>query len=207
MRRWECPRCGTGGLAPERPRRDDVRRYCLDCSKATGRLVERTCPALDRARVARRGKAAAKRATDRDRERAAEVARRTAGPFDLEAEAFRFWRLDAVRSLPGWRRTLPSITWRRSASKVRTSGHCWYGPPPTVVVTIGSDPYLAVEVVLHELIHAALPHVGHSERFYRSMHRACREAFPDGDFGPVDDLLALPRAWQRDDFLARRIPR
>jgi hypothetical protein len=46
MRLWVCPRCKDGCKAPSRPRRDDVRRYCLACSKATGRLVERVSPAI-----------------------------------------------------------------------------------------------------------------------------------------------------------------
>ncbi len=51
--RWTCPKCGNTCLAPRRPRRDDVRRYCLDCSAATGRLVERTAPALEKQRAER----------------------------------------------------------------------------------------------------------------------------------------------------------
>lgn len=55
--RWVCPTCNSGALAPERPRKDDVRRYCLPCSKRTGKLVERAAPVLQ----ARREKAAAQR--------------------------------------------------------------------------------------------------------------------------------------------------
>lgn len=43
MRRWVCPLCDEGKLAPERARRDDTRTYCLACSERTGRLVRRTC--------------------------------------------------------------------------------------------------------------------------------------------------------------------
>ena len=39
--RWKCPTCGHGLLAPTRPRRNDVRRYCLPCSSKAGVLVER----------------------------------------------------------------------------------------------------------------------------------------------------------------------
>lgn len=55
--RWICPLCGAGKLAPSRPRRDDARRFCLPCTDKTGRLVERTCPAL----TAKRQKAADRR--------------------------------------------------------------------------------------------------------------------------------------------------
>jgi hypothetical protein len=50
--RWTCLNCGEGGLAPTKPRRDDVRRYCLPCSAKTGRLVERVSPSLERRREA-----------------------------------------------------------------------------------------------------------------------------------------------------------
>ena len=41
MKRWYCPQCGSGKLAPERMREDNVLRYCLSCSETTGRLVRR----------------------------------------------------------------------------------------------------------------------------------------------------------------------
>jgi hypothetical protein len=53
VKRWVCPRCRRGKLAPERPRADDARAYCLPCStKAQDhRLVRLVCPARERARV------------------------------------------------------------------------------------------------------------------------------------------------------------
>lgn len=59
LKRWKCPRCNAGVLAPSRPRKLDVRRYCLPCSEATGKLVERTCPALERQRAAKAERRAA----------------------------------------------------------------------------------------------------------------------------------------------------
>ncbi len=51
--RWDCPNeLHPGVLAPSRPRKDDVRRYCLDCSKKTGRLTERVAPKLAKQREA-----------------------------------------------------------------------------------------------------------------------------------------------------------
>lgn len=49
--RWKCETCGSGVLAPSRPRRNDARRYCLPCTETTGRLVERISPALERKRA------------------------------------------------------------------------------------------------------------------------------------------------------------
>jgi len=44
-KRWVCPLCNVGKLGLQRPRKDDVIRYCLACSEKTGRLVERFAPA------------------------------------------------------------------------------------------------------------------------------------------------------------------
>jgi len=46
--RWKCEQCGNGLLAPSRPRKNDVRRYCLPCSAKRGTLVERIAPALQK---------------------------------------------------------------------------------------------------------------------------------------------------------------
>jgi len=69
--RWVCPSCGGGVNGPQRPRMDDVRRYCLRCSAKTGRLVQRTAPSLER----RREEAAARSATKARRKADAERAR------------------------------------------------------------------------------------------------------------------------------------
>ena len=72
MRRWVCPQCGVGVLAPERMRALDTRRFCLDCSRAAPLLVARESPAL----TAKREAAAAKRAEQAKRDRAAATAKR-----------------------------------------------------------------------------------------------------------------------------------
>ena len=46
--RWKCEQCDHGLLAPSRPRKNDVRRYCLTCSAKRGILVERVAPALQK---------------------------------------------------------------------------------------------------------------------------------------------------------------
>lgn len=46
--RWKCELCDDGLLAPSKPRKNDVRRYCLPCSKKTGKLVERVIPSLEK---------------------------------------------------------------------------------------------------------------------------------------------------------------
>ena len=48
--RWKCANCNHGLLAPMKPRKNDVRRYCLPCSAKTGKLVERVSPTLEKQR-------------------------------------------------------------------------------------------------------------------------------------------------------------
>lgn len=97
--RWKCPDCGHGLLAPERPRKNDVRRYCLPCSGKKGVLVERIAPRLEAARAAAKVKQAEKEkkaravaASKRAPEKAAEArARQRQRIFDTEAD--RIWKL------------------------------------------------------------------------------------------------------------------
>jgi len=68
MIRWNCPNeAHPGVLGPSRPRRDDVRRYCLACSEKSGRLAERVSSKIEakRCRAAERAKRQAKRRRER----------------------------------------------------------------------------------------------------------------------------------------------
>lgn len=134
LRRWTCPRCSTGRLAPSRPRRDDVRRYCLPCSEATGRLVERVCPANERERATSTAASTTKRkakastaATRRAEAKAAEKAR-------LDKRFTR--RRPYDETVVDLRRELPRV-WR-AARKVepRLSPE-----PPKLVASHGSGSY------------------------------------------------------------------
>ena len=51
--RWKCAICDHGLLAPTKPRKNDVRRYCLPCSSKSGKLVERVAPSLEKKREQR----------------------------------------------------------------------------------------------------------------------------------------------------------
>lgn len=63
--RWRCPSCSSGVLAPSRPRKLDVRRWCLDCSAKGPRLVERVPVALEAKRKERKKRQARKAAAKR----------------------------------------------------------------------------------------------------------------------------------------------
>lgn len=196
-RRWVCPICGTGVNAPERPRKDDVRRYCLPCSETTGRLVARTAPALERIRKEAREKTAAKITRRRIATRRQDLAARSSGGFDLLAEAKRIWNLPTMRELPRWRKELPDIEFRRG-TKYHTSGHCDYWGR-NIVITIGTDTAKALGIVAHELMHAALLHDGHSARFWSRLRSVAKEAWPTADF---DFANGPERGWVMDAWIA-----
>lgn len=73
-KRWVCPLCNVGKLGLQRPRKNDVIRYCLPCSEKTGRLVERVSPSdisakkrKEKAKAEQKAKASLKpRKTSRD---------------------------------------------------------------------------------------------------------------------------------------------
>jgi len=179
MTRWVCTRCGSGKLAPSRPRADDVRRYCLSCSEATGRLVRRSAPSLEARRerkaVARR--AATQRASERERERVTE--RHTVAGVDVRVEWARLLRLPFVaqRLRDRCMRTVKLSVYR--AEGTRSSGHCkWHGG--RVHVTLGLEIALAElqTLLAHELAHAITP-VGevHGEAWRNTYALLLRDAY------------------------------
>lgn len=152
-KRWVCPDCGSGVLAPAKPRLDDVRRYCLDCSKKTGRLVKRTCPALDRERAAASEKRAAKAKATAAKAKADRLKRRSHSGVDLDAEAKRMWRAFVEGGRVSKTRALPTIDirWR---SEGYSTGRAW---PTRIVMTLGRADSLpgVLTLLLHELAHSA----------------------------------------------------
>lgn len=99
-------------------------------------------------------------------------------------EAFRMWRLPVIREAASKsnRAGLNEIIIRRSKSKSYSSGHCWPGFG-RIVVTAGTDPLNAWEVLLHEVVHAAMPaNESHGSLFYSTLRRAAQQAWPDVPF-------------------------
>lgn len=175
--RWVCPLCSSGKLAPSRPRKDDVRRFCLPCSERTGRLVERLSPALERARRER----AERRKTKDKRKKAGERKRRQS--YCQEAQERRQDREAALglpKSLQAYVRQMARLkTWRQARLedvkvKIRWGDICsgtghaklewWYLSDGTqITVTLGRSGAGALALLLHEFAHHAAYRM-HGER-------------------------------------------
>lgn len=100
--------------------KDDVRRYCLDCSGATGRLVEMTCPSRERTNAQRAKRRGEKAKRERER-RAREEAIRFQLPdgTDVRDVMKRIHRL-SVWKAEDWGVTLPKLKW--ATTRVYTYG-------------------------------------------------------------------------------------
>lgn len=204
-KRWVCPLCNGGVLAPERPRKDDVRRWCLDCSRKTGRMTERTCPALDRARTEKKAKVAAKRTRVQTERRERIVAERSAAGEDLYVMARRLWKLPALTERRSRRIEFPVLDIRRHREgwKEFTSGRCHVGREPRITMTIGTDGYGAWETLLHEIVHASLPYrEGHSRLFWNVLRAAASEAWPEVKFRFHE---APERGYDLDSWIGARL--
>lgn len=195
-RRWVCPKCDAGCLAPSRPRKDDVKRFCLPCSKKVGRLVERVCPAANNAKA----REDAERKAKRDANRAASQVQRTAereqhahardalkseraalkavpigelamlrGRQAFEEAARRYAKLKA------WEQDLSgcACTIRLSVNNQISSGLAWGSSGEgRFTVTAGSDIADVHATILHELAHLAAPPESHHGIQWRLFFRA-----------------------------------
>jgi hypothetical protein len=154
--RWTCPKCGDTCLAPRRPRRDDVRRYCLDCSRTTGRLVERTAPALDKQRIERAARAQQARREQAARRRERLAAYYTVDSVDLREAMVEMLRMDVFDTSRGraLRAKPPALVVSR-----RTVIHTRLGVAQIrehrIRVNVTSDTRAprALGTLLHEIVH------------------------------------------------------
>jgi hypothetical protein len=174
-RRWNCPKCQGGLNAPGRMRKDDIRRYCLGCSKATGRLVQRVCPALEKERTEREAKRNEKVRTTRAkqsarrRERKDQENERWAMPgFDIRKEADALWRLFCKRD-PRLRTDTPRIELRRNGRRGRSGGGTAYIGPRKIRLTPTGPRWWVWTMLVHELAHIAVHSGGHPRVLYEAM--------------------------------------
>jgi len=145
LKRWHCPKCNGWKLAPEKMNAEDSRRFCFPCSDKTGRLVRRTCPALDKARdkaeAKRKAKAEAKRveaARVRARKREREWEARHVGNLDLQAEFRRLLGCKAIRKHASRRGAPPKLVIGRARKAVRTL-FVWEKRDWTIKLQIGTQ--------------------------------------------------------------------
>lgn len=176
--RWKCPQCNEGILAPTRPRKDDVRRYCLPCSSAKGKLVERIAPALEAKRELRT-------ASTRDKVRQKrQVASRRAQPKKsqercdairermIKQEAERIWKLMAE-----WHKgkRLPRIVIADGRNRGSQYGHANINSG-SIQVNVDRDQSVmrskrVWEVLAHELAHIACPPIRRHGKTNDTHHR------------------------------------
>jgi hypothetical protein len=218
MKRWICPICSRGKLAPAKPARDDARRYCLRCTERTGKLVERVSPAAQRAAAERGERRAAaaerergRRSSQRLRERERVVAEAEVYPGILRVLMSRWERLATwgadIRGL--------SLAIRRRAQPYST-GRAYYREA-RIAVTAGTTEGDGYATLLHELAHHAghrrpgpAQIDGHGSAFYRLLARAAEEVLGrplDLPPGPADRRVNAVLAAAFDvEVAAGRLP-
>lgn len=202
--RWQCPNdLHPAVLGSTRPPRTALVRYCLPCSVAAGRLVERIAPALERRRAAATARQAAKAKAKRQRAAAGRVAavereteRFTVEGVDLRDELRTLCRLKAFGGARGrLAKRTPDFTVRRHQRQPRRWGVAYRYPWrihlalwPTITLA------QARETIVHELTHLACrPNEHHGVGFVMTLNRARAEAGLDGRhplipiYGRADD--------------------
>lgn len=152
MKRWICPNCNAGKLAPARPQKDDVRRFCLPCSAKTGKLVERTCPSLEAERAqryqAKLEKQRRKRAAATKKRKLAKMmenARFRVGSVDLRQELGRIWK---VQNQEPFTRPRPRLICKQTGS-----GRGWANRGAIFVATGDTSEAIVLATLAHEVAH------------------------------------------------------
>ncbi len=196
--RWKCPNCGDGILAPQRPRLDDIRRYCLPCSSKSGKLVERIAPALEAQRTRRKEQRTSmkkkKRQSQRRRiERAENTPRKIAeriyskqGEYgmNIERETARLWKMlsKMPATLAGSHRNQRIHLNRPQPPKVQLKVRGWRAEGDGSIRTTGGTlglaymgqhiikvaPKVSWETLAHEIIHIA-GYQYHDRSFYMAL--------------------------------------
>ena len=177
--RWVCGSCGAGTNAPARMRADDARRFCLGCTAASGRLVRRTCPVLERRRGTKAAKRAGRVTAQRGRVRRREAARWTVDGLDLRDEEARLWATGRGLGFADALAEIPVMRVRWSKVKAYSTGRAWthHG---RIVLTLGLkvDRAEAAVLLAHELAHMMAPRdEHHGPRFYRILSGLLESAY------------------------------
>jgi hypothetical protein len=176
---WRCPNCRKGARAPQRLAKDDVRRWCLECSRRTGRLVERETAGAQRRAEAGRARAARTRRRNADAKRRERLASETvissAGRIEVVRQTEKWAERLSALVTPGGQRAHPSITLRHRSDPACTGRASMW----RVVLSIGPNmkPASIYHLVLHELAHTVADD-HHGRQWRKTYVRAVRAAFP-----------------------------
>ena len=174
--RWTCPNGCAGVLGPSRPRKDDVRRYCLPCSARVGRLVLRAAPALEGQRAKRAVALKAKRFATVEAQAKKLAAYYTVAGVNLYEEMCAMLRVDAFKALR--KRGLPKLLIRRRTTAGGVRGRAWYyGYRLLVNDYPGITSECARETLMHELAHLVTPGAGHSVKWKTAFRVASEQYF------------------------------
>jgi hypothetical protein len=222
MIRWVCPNCGSGTNAPERPRRNDVRRYCLNCSAATGLLVERVAPKLERQRAAAalrsQKKAVEKRARERDSKLTAvfdangverkvdveKLARQALGDMKTSENRAKVARIGRCLELTVRRRT-----------DGQYSGHAWPNWD-RIVVSVGRHHGSYEDLLVltyHEVAHLVAGADAddprgrdwHGDRFQRTLAEALQKRWSFVRYGSLSQRSGYAPGWRVHEQLRQHV--
>jgi len=130
-RRWVCPECEVGILAPENMAALNPKRFCLDCSSKKGKrkLVERVCLAVETRKAAKARAAAKKKAKKKAVRRAKELGAFLFDGVHMRKELLRLSRLSVFKGVfkGNWIPTL-KLEDHGAYGHDRFATYWWYGP-------------------------------------------------------------------------------
>jgi hypothetical protein len=130
-RRWVCPECEVGILAPQGMAALNPKRFCLDCSSEKGRrkMVERVCLATETRKAKKKVSATKKKAKKKAKKRAKELGEFLFDGVHMKTELRRLARLVAFKgAFKG--KWLPDLRLedRGKFGDDTFSTFWWYGP-------------------------------------------------------------------------------
>ena len=187
--RWTCPNGCPAVLAPSRPRRDDVARYCLPCSATRGRLVLRAAPALEAKRAAKVNAAKAKKVAAATRAAERETAYFTVHGVDLREELKKLWSLPIARELRAkidpYKVQIrhdpsapPKLIVRNRRAGANNYGYAdWYRCEILINRIPGQDAFDVRDTLAHEVAHILTPRARHGIAWKTAFRLLCEQAY------------------------------
>ena len=209
--RWACPNGCPAVLAPSRPRRDDVARYCLPCSAKRGRLVLRVAPALEAKRAAKAAATKTKKATAVARTAERETAYHTVHGVDLREELKKLWSLPIAHELRAKldpneldRTAPPKLVVRNRSAGAGRMGVAWWQRHEILINRVpGQDAHHVRDTLAHEVAHILTPRARHGIAWKTAFRLLCEQAYGvrprvENRFTNADALMRMMRAAASD---------